>query len=266
MVFATRTGGLPLPAGEASRAAHGCPARPLTPGRAAQWEKPRAKGRLTPCGGLPDGPLTAARQSAHRPHDAPLYGGPRAAPRGRRSNCRPAGSPGPQAGRPRPPARRKGGPRSARGTGRLRPPFAPRRTGGAKGGAEGPKHGHHLTGPIFGPEHLRGERPGRSRAGEKARPRSARRAWPCLFDGRRKRPHRCPAGPCGSIKRGRGVAWPPYRRRQACGCGGGHDRRSRAGSAPHGGPRYRLFLSAPRRQQRQRKWQRSLSRSLPFSR
>lgn len=90
-------------------------------------------------------------------------------------------------------------------------------------------------------KHRRGEGPGRSRAGEKARPRSARRAWPCLFDGRRKRPHRCPAGACGSIKRGRGVAWPPNRRRKASGCGGGHDRRSRAGSAPHGGPRYLFF-------------------------
>lgn len=88
--------------------------------------------------------------------------------------------------------------RSARGTGRLRPPFA-RWANRAKGGAEGAQHGHHLTGPLCAPEHLRGGRYGRSRAGEKARPRSARRAWPCLFDGRRKRPHRCPAGPCGSI-------------------------------------------------------------------
>lgn len=115
-------------------------------------------------------------------------------------------------------------------------------------GAEGAQHGHQPTGPLCAPEHIRGERPGRSRAGEKARPRSARRAWPCLFDGRRKRPHRCPAGACGSIKRGRGVAWPPNRRRKASGCGGGHDRRSRAGSAPHGGPRYLFLPSAPSRQ------------------
>lgn len=116
----------------------------------------------------------------------------------RRSAGRPAGRTAPA----------PGSARSARGTGRLRPNGPP--AGGAKPGgpfgAEGPKYGHHLTGPIFGPEHLRGERPGRSRAGEKARPRSARRAWPCLFDGRRKRPHRCPAGACGSMKRGRGPA------------------------------------------------------------
>ena len=116
---------------------------------------------------------------------------------------------------------------------RLRPNGPP--AGGAKPGgpfgAEGPKHGHHLTGPIFGPEHLRGERPGRSRAGEKARPRSARRAWPCLFDGRRKRPHRCPAGPCGSIWprcAGRANTWSPQGafgaggRRAALWAGGRH--------------------------------------------
>lgn len=151
----------------------------------------------------------------------------------RRSAGRPAGRTAPA----------PGSARSARGTGRLRPNGPP--AGGAKPGGpfgpEGAQHGHHPTGPLCAPEHIRGERPGRSRAGEKARPRSARRAWPCLFDGRRKRPHRCPAGACGSIKRGRGVAWPPNRRRKASGCGGGHDRRSRAGSAPHGGPRYLFF-------------------------
>ena len=106
----------------------------------------------------------------------------------RRSAARPAGRAAPAPGSTQAVAQR-------RGTGRLRPPFAR----WAKGGAEGAQHGHHLTGPLCAPEHLRGGRYGRSRAGEKARPRSARRAWPCLFDGRRKRPHRCPAGPCGSI-------------------------------------------------------------------
>lgn len=106
----------------------------------------------------------------------------------RRSAGRPAGRTAPA----------PGSARSARGTGRLRPP--------GTGGAEGAQHGHHPTGPLCAPEHQRGERPGRSRAGQKARPRSARRAWPCLLNGRRKRPHRCPAGACGSMKRGRGPA------------------------------------------------------------
>ena len=106
----------------------------------------------------------------------------------RRSAGRPAGRTAPA----------PGSARSARGPGRLRPP--------GTGGAEGAQHGHHPMGPLCAPEHLRGERPGRSRAGQKARPRSARRAWPCLLSGRRKRPHRCPAGACGSMKRGRGPA------------------------------------------------------------
>lgn len=123
--------------------------------------------------------------------------------------------------------------RSARGTGRLRPNGPP--AGGAEPGgpfgAEGAQHGHHPTGPLCAPEHIRGERPGRSRAGEKARPRSARRAWPCLFDGWRKRPHRCPAGPCGSIWprcAGRANTWSPQGafgaggRRPALWAGGRH--------------------------------------------
>ena len=132
-------------------------------------------------------------------------------PRGRHSNCR-ARRPHRRQLSATPPVAPAPGSTQAvaqrRGTGRLRPNGPP--AGGAKPGgpfgAEGAQHGHHLTGPLCAPEHLRGERPGRSRAGEKARPRSARRAWPCLFDGRRKRPHRCPAGAFGRMKRGRGLA------------------------------------------------------------
>ena len=138
--------------------------------------------------------------------------------------------------------------RSARGTGRLRPNGPP--AGGAKPGgpfgAEGAQHGHHPMGPLCAPEHLRGERPGRSRAGQKARPRSARRAWPCLLIGRRKRPHRCPAGACGSMKRGRG----PAGRRTAA--GGERPRRrlrppERGGRTPAWWPALPILSSAPRR-------------------
>ena len=156
----------------------------------------------------------------------------------RRSAGRPAGRTAPA----------PGSARSARGTGRLRPNGPP--AGGAKPGgpfgAEGAQHGHHPTGPLCAPEHIRGERPGRSRAGEKARPRSARRAWPCLFDGRRKRPHRCPAGPCGSIWprcAGRANTWSPQ---GAFGAGG--RRAALWAGGRHGGAVQLFSPSAPSRQ------------------
>lgn len=197
-------------------------------------------GWISGCYACNDGPLPPP---ANAPKGGPPSHAGRADPRGRRSNCRAAAPDGPQAGRPRPPARREA--RGGRG-GYARGPARRRGEAGQAPGAEGAQHGHHPTGPLCAPEHLRGGRPGRSRAGQKARPRSARRAWPCLLNGRRKRPHRCPAGACGSMKRGRG----PAGRRTAA--EGERPRRrhrppERGGRTPAWWPALPILSSAPRR-------------------
>lgn len=45
----------------------------------------------------------------------------------------------------------------------------------------GPKHGHHSTGPLFGPGYLGREDRAADAPEKKARPQRACRAWPCLF-------------------------------------------------------------------------------------